>query len=125
MRSYSIDFRQKIIDVRQQEGISIRKLAERFRVTKGFVQKLVKQHQETGDITPRRPGGSPPRKLNHEQIIMLMEMIEAQNDATLKELSEWVEQTMGVKVSKSTLGRITKSLKYTLKKNDVCSGKKE
>jgi transposase len=37
MQSYSIDLRKKIIKVRQQENISIRKLAERFNVAKSFV----------------------------------------------------------------------------------------
>jgi transposase len=32
MQPYSIDLRKKIIEVRQQENISIRKLAERFKV---------------------------------------------------------------------------------------------
>jgi len=42
MQPYSIDLKKKIIEVRQQENISIRKLAERFKVVKSFVQKLLK-----------------------------------------------------------------------------------
>ena len=34
MKPYSIDFRKKIIEVREQEGTSIRELAQRFRVAK-------------------------------------------------------------------------------------------
>ncbi|PSO47541.1 MAG: IS630 family transposase, partial [Cyanobacteria bacterium SW_9_44_58] len=34
MQSYSIDFRKKIIEVREEEGLSIRNLAQRFRVAK-------------------------------------------------------------------------------------------
>ena len=63
MKPYSIDFRQKIIDVRKKEKISIRKLAERFDVAKSFVQKLLKQERETRDISPKPQGGSPPPKL--------------------------------------------------------------
>ena len=54
MRPYSVDFRQKIIDVWKKEKISIRGLAQRFDVAKSFIQKLLKQHKETGDI----PGSS-------------------------------------------------------------------
>ena len=43
MQPYSLDFRKKIIEVREQENISIRKLAERFKVAKSFVQKLLKK----------------------------------------------------------------------------------
>ena len=37
MQPYSIDFRQKIIEVYEQEKISIRNLAQRFYVTKSFI----------------------------------------------------------------------------------------
>jgi len=39
--------------VREQENISIIKLAERFKVAKSFVQKLLKRYEETGDISPK------------------------------------------------------------------------
>jgi transposase len=63
MRPYSIDFRQKIIEVYEQEKTSIRKVAERFCVAKSFVQKLLKQAQKTGDISPKRQGGNSPAKV--------------------------------------------------------------
>jgi transposase len=50
MKSYYVDFRQKIIDVRLEYKLSIRQLAERFKVSKSFIQKLLKQYNETGDI---------------------------------------------------------------------------
>ena len=49
MQPYSIDLRKKIIEVRQQENISIIKLAERFKVAKSFVQRLLKRFEQTGD----------------------------------------------------------------------------
>ncbi len=54
--------RKKIIEARQQENISIRKLAERFKVANSFVQKLLKSFEETGDISPIAQGGNPPTK---------------------------------------------------------------
>ena len=63
MLPYSIDFRQKIIEVYEQEKISIRKLASRFLVAKSFVQKLLKQYKETGDIKQKRQGGNSPPKV--------------------------------------------------------------
>ena len=43
--------------VYEQENISIRKLAQRFQVAKSFIQKLIKQYRETGDINPQVQGG--------------------------------------------------------------------
>jgi transposase len=116
MRPYSVDFRQKIIDVWEKEKISIRELAKRFNVAKSFIQKLLKQYQETGDIRPRPQGGSPPSKLNSEQLVILVEIIEANRDATLQELSNLLYEKTEIKVSRATLGRITKKLNQSFPK---------
>ena len=125
MQPYSLDFRKTIIEVREQENISIRKLAERFKVAKSFVQKLLKRAQETGDISPLAQGGSPPSKLNNEQLVTLVEIIEENNDATLKELTEMLELKTGIKVSISTMGRISNQLNYPLKKTHSMRQRKQ
>jgi transposase len=125
MQPYSLDFRKKIIEVREQENISIRKLAERFKVAKSFVQKLLKKAQETGDISPLAQGGSPPTKLNSEQLVTLVKIIEENNDATLKELTEMLELKTGIKVSISTMGRISNQLNYTFKKKHCMPQRKQ
>ncbi len=116
MQPYSIDFRQKIIEVYEQEKISIRNLAKRFRVAKSFVQKLLKQYQQTGDIKPKRQGGNSPPKVQSSDLVTLTEIIEANNDATLEELCELLEAETGIKVSRATMGRISQNLDYTVKK---------
>jgi transposase len=105
MKPYSIDLRQKIIEVYENEDISIRKLAQRFRVTKSFIQKLLKQYRETGNINPQSQGGSPPSKLNSEQLMTLIEIIQANDDATLSELCTLLEEKNKIRVSRSTMGR--------------------
>ena len=79
MKPYSVDFRQKILEIHEQENLSIRKLAQRFGVAKSFVQKLLKQYRETGSVQPRPQGGPPPRKLQEEHLLVLMEIIESDN----------------------------------------------
>ena len=125
MKPYSLDFRQKIIEVHENENISIRKLAERFCVAKSFIQKLLKQYRETGDISPKPSGGNPKPKLNEEQIFILVEIIEANNDATLLELCDFLEEKTQIRVSKSTMGKITQKSNYSVKKNTTCSRKRK
>lgn len=125
MQPYSIDFRQKIIEIYEQENISIRKLAQRFKVAKSFIQKLLKQYRETGELSPQTPGGSPPRKLQEEQLLTLIEIIESNNDATLEELCELLEKKIKVRVSRATMGRITTQLNYSVKKNSARSRKRK
>jgi transposase len=125
MKPYSVDFRQKVIEVYEQEDISIRKLAQRFKVAKSFIQKLLKQYRETGNIHSQVQGGNPPSKLQEEQLVDLIEIIENNNDATLEELCELLRQKTGISISRSTMGRITLKLNYTVKKNSLCRRKKE
>ena len=125
MKPYSIDLRKKIVEVHEKEKISIRKLAQRFQVAKSFVQKILKQYRETGDLSPKRQGGSPPRKLQGEQLVTLIEIIESNNDATLEELCDLLHEKSGIRISRATMGRITLKLNYSVKKNSPRSRKRE
>ena len=116
MQPYSIDLRKKIIEVYEQEKISIRNLAKRFYVAKSFVQKLLKQEQQTGDISPKHQGGNSPPKVQGADLVTLIEIIENNNDATLEELCELLKEQTGIEVSRATMGRISQNLDYTFKK---------
>lgn len=124
MKSYSVDLRQKIIDVREQEKLSIRKLAQRFKVAPSFVQKLIKQYQETGDIMPQKRGGNQARKLGDDQVITLIEIMKNNNDATLKELGEMLEIATKIKVGTTTIWKITKKFNYSWKKKTMYAAEK-
>ena len=47
-------------------------------------QKLVKQYRDTQNIAPRTERCGVKLKLNAEQLLILAELIEANNDATLE-----------------------------------------
>lgn len=119
MKAYSVDFRQKIIDVRQTEKLSIRALAQRFQVSKHFVETLLKLYQETGSVQPRAHGGGAQPKLNAEQLHQLETLVEQHNDATLAELAEMLHQETEIRLSPTTVHRQLKKMGYTLKKNNL------
>ncbi|WP_085961803.1 IS630 family transposase [Crocosphaera chwakensis] len=125
MKPYSIDFREKIIEVWKKENLSIRNLAKRFGVAKSFIQKLLKQYQQTGDIRPLPQGGSPSPKLNSEQLVILVEIMEKNNDATLEELCELLYKETGVQVKKTTMGRISQRLNYSVSKKTLYAPEKD
>lgn len=115
MKAYSLDFRQKIIETYENEAISQRKLAERFRVALSFITKLLKQYRETGDLMPKpRTGRS--RLLNDEQLQVVNQLLEDQNDLTLNELCDALDERLAVRVSKATMGRMMQRLHLTRKK---------
>ena len=119
MKAYSIDLRQKIIDVYNQGQVSQRELAKRFCVAKSFIQKLLKQYRETGKIDPRPHGGGKKLTTTSEQMLVLAQVIEQHNDATLVELCQIFQARTGVNLSRATMGRMTQRLNFTLKKNNT------
>jgi putative transposase len=54
-----------------------------------------------------------------------VEIIEENNDATLKELTELLESKTGIKVNIPTMERISNQLNYTLKKKHSMRQRKE
>ncbi|WP_258001550.1 helix-turn-helix domain-containing protein [Fischerella thermalis] len=117
MKAYSLDFRQKILDTYLKGGISQRQLAERFCVTLGFVEKLLKQYRETGNIAPKVRTQQTPPKLNSQQLNVLQEIVEAKNDATLSEIRELLKEKTGITIGISTVDRMLKRMEISLKKN--------
>ena len=119
MKSYPVEFRQKILDCYYNEPISQRQLAKRFCVTLSFVQKLLKQYRETGDVRPKTYRCGRHLKLTPEQMIVLGKLIEENNDATLAELSKLFLERTGIVLSVATVARIAERLRITRKKNST------
>lgn len=119
MKAYSVDLRQKIVETYENEPISQRELAKRFRVALSFVVKLLKQYRSTGNLAPKPFNGGVKLKLTPEQITILADLIEQNNDATLQELRQLLKDKIGVHVSITTIFRMSQRLKITVKKNSV------
>ena len=116
MRAYSLDFREKIIHIYFTERMSVRKVAKRFGVATSFVEKLLKQLRETGDILPKPHAGGPKPKLNEAQLNLVKALVEADNDATLDQLRQRLADETSVSISRATMGRILQQLGLTRKK---------
>jgi len=125
MKAYSVDFREKIIQVYENEEISQRQLAKRFCVALSFIEKLVKQYRETGEIAAKPFAGGVKLKVNSEQLVILAELIEANNDATLEKLGQLFQEKTGVSLSRATIGRMTQRLQMTVKKNALRNRKRK
>jgi transposase len=119
MKAYSFDFRQKIVETYFKEAISQRDVAKRFGVALSFVEKLLKQLRETGNLAPKPHGGGPQPKLNSTQLSLVNALVEADNDATLQELCEQLEQQTRIRISRSTMGRVLQQLGLSRKKKTL------
>lgn len=116
MKSYPVEFRQKILDCYYNEPISQRQLAKRFCVTLSFVQKLLKQYRDTGDVRPKTYRCGRHLKLTPEQMLVLGELIEENNHATLAQLSKLFLERTGIVLGVATVARIAERLGITRKK---------
>lgn len=116
MKPYSLDFRNKIIDIYESEPISQRHLAKRFGVAKSFIEKLLKQYRETGSLAPKKRTQQTPTLLSTEQLAVLRRLVTEHNDATLEELQTLLESETGVRLSRTTVDRMLKKLDITVKK---------
>jgi len=96
VKAYSLDFRQKIIDAYRQGDISQRQLAGRFDVALSFIEKLIKQYKETGDIAPKSHSGGQSPALTPEQIQIVAELVAANHDATLATLCDQLVQVFSI-----------------------------
>ena len=117
-KAQSIDLRQKIVDAYDRGGILQRKLAQQFSVTKSFIQKILKQCQETNSIAPKVKLNQTPPKLKEEHRVILAELVEANNDATIAELREQIYNKTGIRVGITTIHNM-KKLEITVKKNSL------
>jgi transposase len=119
MKAYSLDLRQKIVDAYAEGNVSQRQLAKQFRVALSFIEKLLKQHRETGNIAPKVRTAQTQTKLNSEQLSVLEQIVAEKTDATLAELRAELEQKTGVLIGRSTVDRMLKKLNLTLKKKTL------
>lgn len=125
MKAYSLDLRQKIIDTYFEGGISQRQLAKRFRVALSFVEKLLKQYREVGNIAAKVRIQQTPTKLNAQQLSILKQTVEANKDATLNELCSHLEQKTGVHVGQTTMDRMLRMMNIKVKKNTARQRKRK
>lgn len=125
MKAYSIDLRQKIIDVYNEGNISQRQLAQQFHVALSFIQKLLRQYRHTGNISPKVRTKQTPIKLNPKQLKVLEELVKNNNDMTLEELRDRLALSTGIIIGRSTVDRMLRRLNLTVKKKHYTQQKKE
>lgn len=116
MKAYSTDLRQKVMNAYKNQEGSQRELAKRFSVSLSFVQSLLRRYRSNGTVEPKPHSGGQSAKLTSEQVALITTLVEEDNDAILVELCSRLEERIGVKVSRATMGRITQKLNLTRKK---------
>lgn len=114
---HSLDLRQRIVEAYGNGEGSQRRLAKRFKVSRSFIQDLLKLHRETGSLEPKAHGGGASAKIGPAQEPIVRRLVQTTPDATLEELCQDFEQETDIAVSVSTMHRALSALALTYKKN--------
>jgi transposase len=104
-RPISEDLRRRIVQVREESGKTYGELAEQFRVGVATVNRVLRRHRETGDVTPKPHGGGMPRRIADEELPRVKALVDAHPDRTLLELAELCSKQLGRSISRPTMGR--------------------
>jgi transposase len=110
-RAYSMDLRARVL-TDADAGLSSKELAERYHVSRAWVDALKQRRRETGSSAPRAQTKFRSRVLAGQEA-RLAALIAARPDATLRELRDALATTAGL----STLWRAIDRLGFTVKKN--------
>lgn len=116
MKPYSTDLRTKIIETKNETNESTQQLADRFQVSYSFVNRLLRRYEVIKSVEPLPHGGGKPPLIDAEQLNIVEELVEEDNDATLQELSDRLQEKTGIKVSIPTMCRLVQKLNLTRKK---------
>ena len=77
MRAYSLDLRQKVVAAVERGDSTIEEVATAFGVGQTFVKKMLRQHRETGDLSPRPHGGGHTPRLSDKHLKLLRRRLSA------------------------------------------------
>ncbi len=116
MKAYSIDLRERVLSARENDGLTIREIAERYEVSEYFIKKMLKQKRELGHVNPLGHGGGQTAKLKENQVEYIRNQVEKQPDIELLEICQKVVKRFNVQVSAPTMCRILQKLGLPRKK---------
>lgn len=111
MEAYSRDIRVRVLRD-SEEGLESDEIAEKYGVSRSWVDRVKQRYREGGETEPRvhRGGRKSLLQPHHERV---HELLEERPDLTLKEIRE----ALKVHVSLPAISKWLKKLGYTFKKN--------
>jgi transposase len=110
--AYSMDLRTRVLRD-ADAGLSSKELAERYHVSRAWVDALKQRRRETGAFAPLKPTKFRGRALAETDLNRLATFVAARPDATLEEIREALRTSAGL----TTIWRACHALDLTFKKN--------
>lgn len=115
MAAFSLDLRQRVLDAALAGDATEQAVADRFRVSRSFVQKVKRLHRTTGSIAASTARRGPKPALSDDDRAALVAWADG-SDATGAELAERLAAERGVHVRAGTVNRALLAAGLTPKK---------
>ena|SRR5215831_12343886 len=110
--AYSMDLRTRVL-TDADAGLTSKELAERYHVSRAWVDALKQRRRETGAFAPLKQTRFRGRVLAASDLNRLAALVAARPDATLEEIREALRTAAGL----TTIWRALNQLDFTFKKN--------
>jgi len=118
VKPYSQDLRSRVISAVEEEGLSRREAARRYRVSDSSAIKWVQAYRQSGR-TRARPMGGDRRSVLKAELSWLKAVIKQKGDLTLKAISVRLLSERGVKADVPMLSRFFRAQGLSFKKKPL------
>jgi transposase len=102
--AYSVDLRRKVVQACERSTASQAEVARFFGVSRSFGEKLLRLHRRTGRLEPDRKRAGRPTRIDAPTCAQVQRWLQEQNDLTLMELADRLQEQCGLCVSISCIG---------------------
>ena len=114
--AYSVDFREKVVELYERGDISYSKVAKNFGISVISAKRYVKKYRKEGDLSPQKGNQGRPTRIDEEGYKTIQNIIHKRPTITLAELSELYYKEKKIDVGRSVLSRACKKLALRRKK---------
>jgi putative transposase len=118
VKPYSEDLRRRVIAAVEEDGLSRREAARRYRVGESTAVKWLSAFHGSGRMGPRPMGGDRRSVLKQERA-WLAELIGREKNLTLALISERLRRERGVRANLSMIWKFLRVQGFSFKKNAV------
>lgn len=116
MSTHPIELRNRVVEAYENKEGTMRDLAKRFKVNKGFVSNMVKLKKETGSLEPKPHAGGHIPKIDEPGLHFIDELISNEPNLKLSEICERYYIARNVVINIVDAHRACEKLNITFKK---------
>lgn len=110
-----LEIRKHVVAVYSENGLTMEEAAKELNIGIASLNRWLRKQRETGSLEPKPHGGGRPSKIQNPEL--LLHIIKEKPDMTLEELAAAYSKQSSSEVSSSSIFRVLKKMKYTVKKS--------